>query len=565
MSAPKILITTFGLVALGLAIAAVGTVLWLRYEFARVESDSARLTFSSNMPAIAGVQPDQLTEPCNQQYPHNKAWFGALHVHTTASYDASAFGTITTVDDAYAYARGRPTPLRLRDDPPGYTAPILQISSPLDFMGVTDHAEGLGEKQLCYSPDSTAYGALVCRLFRGELRLPVDETLQPIIRMATLAIFGKDRSARICGEDGALCQRQSQRVWQDNQRGTEAWLDRSSNCEFTTFHAYEYTLAEEASNLHRNIVFKSEVVPPSIISAKEAPKPEQLWQWLDQVCIQGSSGCDALVIPHNSNWSSGRMWFPISAADKPLAEQQRLARLRERLEPLVEIMQVKGDSECRNGIASVLGRPDEFCNFEKLRPASEVIADCGETVGRGGMMLSGCVSRYSFVRYALTAGLAEHQKLGINPFRLGIVAASDNHNGLPAAGQEKGSLGSHGMDRSPRHRLTGNLEVPGDIATGSPVRYNPGGIAGVYARENSRAALFEAMQRRETFGTSGPRIKPRLFAGWTLDENLCQSDQQLELAYRDGVPMGANLPLPRDASPQSPVFMASATRDPRPG
>jgi hypothetical protein len=182
----------------------------------------------------------------------------------------------------------------------------------------------------------------------------------------------------------------------------------------------------------------------------------------------------------------------------------------------------------------------------------------------GGMMLKGCTSRYSFVRYALTAGLAEYEKLGSNPFKFGIIAATDTHNGAPAAGREKGNLGSHGSDRDIQHRLKGKVTVPGDIARGSPVRYNPGGIAGVYARENSREALFAAMQAKETFGTSGPRISPRLFAGWEYEEGMCQQSDWLERAYRRGVPMGGDLLRSENAN-AGPVFIASATRDPRDG
>lgn len=259
------------------------------------------------------------------------------------------------------------------------------------------------------------------------------------------------------------------------------------------------------------------------------------------------------------------MWFPYTNRDIPEAQQREFAALRAKLEPLAEIMQVKGESECRNGIASVMGAADELCNFEKLRPAREIIPDCGEEIGSGGMMLKGCTSRYSYVRYALAAGLSEHEKLGVNPFKLGIIAASDTHIGAPAVGLERGHQGSHGNDRDVQSRLISEVEVPGDIATGSPVRYNPGGIAGVYARENSRPALFAAMQRRETFGTSGPRITPRFFAGWNLNENICQQENYLGDAYRHGIPMGGDITPPTPAATHSPVFVASATRDPRDG
>ena len=554
----------YTLATLLLAALIIGTgLLWLRYEFQRVEHDSLGLSDWDQVTVRTLNNTPTEQAPCRQQYSHNKAWFGDLHVHTAASYDATSFGVTTTVDDAYSFARGTPLSLRRRGDTPDFEAPVLRISSPLDFMAVTDHAEALGETRLCYNADNPAYGSLVCSLYRGDVRLPVGDQLQSLVRLASFAVFGQDRSTRICGADGSLCRDEAITVWRENQRSTENWQDYSTNCEFTALHAYEYTLADEASNLHRNVIFKSSTVPQAALSAKDAPTPEQLWQWLDKTCIAGNDRCDALAIPHNSNWSSGRMWFPYSNRGLPLQEQQELAALRARLEPLAEVLQVKGDSECRNGIDSVIGAPDEFCNFEKLRPASEPIPDCGEDFSSGGMMLKGCVSRYSYVRYALTAGLSEEGKLGINPFKFGIIASTDTHIGAPAPEREKNYLGSHGNDMVLEDRLLSTIKVPGDIATGSPVRYNPGGIAGIYANENSRSALFEAMRRRETFGTSGPRITPRFFAGWNLDTSLCQSSDYLAQAYENGVPMGADLPPSPAGAEQSPVFVASANRDPR--
>lgn len=551
--------------SLGVLIIIGVALFWLRFEFARVQSDSAE-DYAWHQVAVRPLSQEySASEPCAQQYPQKKAWFGALHVHTNASYDATSFGSLVTPDDAYRFARGAPVTLGLRGDPPDYDAPVVRISSPLDFMAVTDHAESLGEVTLCYDPDSEAYDALACKLYRGDVRLPVDDRLQPIMRLASFAIFGTDRSARVCGVDGALCRERSATVWRDNQRSTETWHDRSANCEFTALHGYEYTLAAASNNLHRNVIFKSDTVPQAALSAKDEQQPEQLWEWLEAVCIDGNRNCDALAIPHNSNWSAGSMWLPYSNQALSPDTQRRYARLRARVETLAEIFQVKGDSECRNGIPSVIGAPDEQCNFEKLRPVNEAIPDCGEEAGSGGMLLKSCVSRYSFVRYALTAGLAEKEKLGINPFKLGIVAATDTHNGTPTAGLEKNNPGSHGLDREPDNRLSGQIDVPGDIARGSPVRYNPGGIAGIYAAENSRAALFEAMQARETFGTSGPRIAPRFFAGWNLREDLCEHSDYLSSAYEQGVPMGGDLTADSAVDGKGPTFLASAQQDPRDG
>jgi hypothetical protein len=341
----------YTLATLLLAALIIGTgLLWLRYEFQRVEHDSLGLSDWDQVTVRTLNNTPTEQAPCRQQYSHNKAWFGDLHVHTAASYDATSFGVTTTVDDAYSFARGTPLSLRRRGDTPDFEAPVLRISSPLDFMAVTDHAEALGETRLCYNADNPAYGSLVCGLYRGDVRLPVGDQLQSLVRLASFAVFGQDRSTRICGADGSLCRNEAITVWRENQRSTENWQDYSANCEFTALHAYEYTLADEASNLHRNVIFKSSTVPQAALSAKDAPTPEQLWQWLDKTCVAGNDRCDALAIPHNSNWSSGRMWFPYSNRDLPLQEQQELAALRARLEPLAEVLQVKGDSECRNGI-----------------------------------------------------------------------------------------------------------------------------------------------------------------------------------------------------------------------
>ena len=543
------------------ALVLLSMTLWLRFEFARVQQSADPMSQWQQVAvrSLGTAGADNVT--CEQQFPQRKALFGALHVHTLASYDATSFGSLTTVDQAYRFARGEPVSLGLRTDAADYDPQHITISSPLDFMAVTDHAEKLGEASLCYDETAQAHGTLVCKLYRGDIRLPVEDKMQALIRLVTFAVFGQDRSVRVCGADGSLCRERAVQIWQNNQRSTEAWHDNSGRCEFTTLHAYEYTLAEDASNLHRNVFFRSSTVPQEALSAKDAKTPLALWEWLQEHCIDGHEQCDVLAVPHNSNWSSGRMWHPYSNRDLPVAEQRRQAALQARLEPLAEIMQVKGDSECRNGLPSVLGAPDEYCDFEKLRAPSEQVEDCGEAIGSDGMMLKGCLSRYNYVRYALTAGIKESQRLGINPFKLGIVAASDTHNGAPTAGLEKGHPGSHGTDRKIKHRLLGKVDVPGGIAAGSPVRYSPGGIAGVYAQQNTRAAIFDAMRARETFGTSGPRITPRFFAGWNLPDDLCQAQDYLEQAYRHGVPMGTDLPA-YNGGIQAPVFIASAHRDP---
>ena len=168
------------------------------------------------------------------------------------------------------------------------------------------------------------------------------------------------------------------------------------------------------------------------------------------------------------------MFYPYSLRDEPAAEKQRLARLRSDMEPLVEILQVKGDSECRNGLSRVVGAPDELCDFEKLRDPGESTEDCGDGFGSSGMRLAGCMSRWSYARYGLIEGLREQALLGVNSMKFGIVAASDNHTGTGGAVDESRFPGSTGLDGTPRDRLSDPVEVPGGVARADVVRYTPG-------------------------------------------------------------------------------------------
>ena len=217
------------------------------------------------------------------------------------------------------------------------------------------------------------------------------------------------------------------------------------------------------------------------------------------------------------------------------------------MEPVVEMSQMKGDSECRNGMWNVLGATDEFCDFEKMR-APET-PDCEDGKGEGALANEGCVSRRDFVRYALVEGLGEADRIGVNPYPFGFIAATDIHDGTPGPTEEW------------------RLDLPMGPPTPAPGR-NLGGLAGVWAEENSRESLFEAIRRRETYGTSGPRIPVRFFGGFGYDAELCTADDLVAQGYAGGVPMGGELPdLPEEGA--APTFIVHALRDPgteaRPG
>ncbi len=382
-----------------------------------------------------------------------------------------------------------------------------------------------------------------------------------LARLFSLVLKGDaaPRDESVCGEGGIGCLEAIASPWLEIQKAAERWDDASGDCEFTTFVGYEYSLAKNANNLHRNVIFSNATVPPLPVSAREAHTPQALWHSLAENCLESGTGCDVLAIPHNSNWSAGKMFYSEYPGADGTSEQATLAQLRQDLEPLVEIMQVKGDSECRNGLFEVLGSADELCDFEKLRAPSQPAEDCELGTGVGGMQLSSCISRLSFARYGLIEGLKERQRIGVNPLKFGIIAATDNHNGTGGAVVENAFEGANGLDATPVDRLKGEITIA-NVATSSPVRYNPGGIAGIWAEENSRDALFTAMKRRETFGTSGPRIIPRFFGGWHFPADMCDRVDFAATGYRLGVPMGGDLP----AAPHlkiAPQFALSALRD----
>lgn len=493
-------------------------------------------------------------EPCDDVDPHKRALFGNLHVHTALSSDAYAFDTRLRPDDAYAFAKGET--VKLPPNSAGDGTRPLQIETPLDFAAVTDHAEYLGDAEICLDPDTEGYSSLSCRAYRGDLTLPIGELLKPMLRLVGIIIHGKNRPASICGDDGSDCLQRMLRPWQEIQQAAENHYDRSSDCAFTSFVGYEYSLAKNASNLHRNVIFANASVPPRPISARDAPEPDDLWRWLDESCLSNGDNCDVLAIPHNSNWSNGRMFWPQWSENAG----PEMRQLRKTMEPLVEIFQVKGDSECRNGLAGVAGMRDEWCDFEKLRWADEALESCGDTPGAGGMTLKGCQSPYSFVRYALTQGLKDQARFGINPFEFGIIADSDTHNGTPGAAVESGWEGAHGTDSSDERRLVVEIDVPGGIATGSPVRYNPGGLTGVYAEQNTRQSIFAALKRRETFGTSGPRIKPRLYAAERFAADICDRDT-IGRAEAGASAMGSVI----NGLGTQPQFLLTAQADPESG
>ena len=477
---------------------------------------------------------------CADRDPLRTPHFGDLHVHSVRSFDSYLYDTRATPDEAYRFARGA-TLMAQPLDADGRPTRSVRLERPLDFAAVTDHAEALAESNLCTQPGSPVFETESCRVFRGTLdddpRGRLFRRTKPIASAFT-GVWNEE----ICGPEGVLCLNAGLSVWTEIQ---EAAARANEPCTFSTFVAYEYSASPEISGLHRNVIFRNEIVPERPISTFDERTPLGLWRRLEEECLDAGTGCDVLAIPHNSNKSNGRMFTVEYPGASSVEDQVEQARLRQRLEPLVEIMQNKGDSECRNGMYGIMGAPDELCDFEKVRPATD--EDCRESVGAGGQMNQGCVSRLDFVRYALIEGQREAERIGVNPYKLGIIASTDTHNATPGDVEERTYTGHLGIGSFPLQQRIG--------------RQNPGGLAAIWAEENSREALFQGLRRRETYGTSGPRITARFFGGWDFPADLCADSELVARGYAEGVAMGSDLPR-RPVSAGSPRFIVSALRDP---
>ncbi len=468
-------------------------------------------------------------QPCAVRDPLRQPFFGDLHVHTRYSLDASTQGTRTTPAQAYAFARGKRVGIQPWTDE-DTALRSLQLARPLDFAMVSDHAELIGEVYMCNTPEVEGYNAWQCMLYRNFPR--------GAYYLFNFMSSIKASHLGLCGEDAQLCLDAARQPWSEMREAAETHYDRSSECDFTAFVGYEWTGVQPASggNLHRNVVFRNAQVPELPFSYIDGPAPDKLWDALDAQCLQAAGHCDALVIPHNSNLSAGAMFDGLGADGEPM--QAEYAATRARFEPLVEIMQHKGASECyfKPGVTE-----DELCAFEQL-PEDNIAGYPNPPQPDTG-----------FVREALGEGMALQHRLGVNPYQFGFIASTDTHLGTPGAVQEDDFLGHGGAGVPARKRIPPGLP--------DKLEYNPGGLAVLWAEENSRDALFDAMRRRESYATSGPRIVSRFFAGWDYAEDLCQQTDRIERAYASGVPMGAELAADASDAGDKPRFLLLSQQD----
>jgi len=484
----------------------------------------------------------EVREACRDYDPLRRPYFGDSHVHTSYSHDASTQDTRNTPRDAYRFARGEEIGIQPYGQD-GKAQRRVKLDRPLDWTAITDHAEMLGEVRICSDPEHPEYDSDVCWNKRNA-------------QFALLGFLARSQVGerhKMCGPDGEICHAAARSAWADIQAAAEAAYDRSAACQFTSVIAYEWT-SGIASNLHRNVLFRNHVVPDYALSAMDTVSAFRLFEGLERECLEGLETCDAIVIPHNSNISLDGYMFKttrltsLETGDGPVDREE--ARLRNRFERVIEIMQHKGDSECLLGAETT----DEACGFEKL-PYDAMSGAIGAPRTPP--------KRSAMVREGLKKGLLLEQRLGTNPLKFGIIASTDTHLGTPGLVSEEGYVGHGGASRVMQPAVPQGLP--------DAIEFNPGGLAVVWAEENARDSIFEALSRREVYGTSGTRPEVRFFGGWDYPEDLCEGRNVAEQGYALGVPMGGDLPArpPLVDVLSAPTFVVSALKDPgterRPG
>ncbi len=483
---------------------------------------------------------------CNHHEPLRQPLFGDLHVHTAYSFDAYISSVRRDPWDAYRFAKGEE--IRI-PGPGGAESGTAKLARPLDFVAVTDHAEYLGQLSVCtQDAGRLGYWWPHCVMSRSDNLWVQLYAAEWWTGLAGQKLDAAEPSFACTLSD---CTAAGDDAWRRIQQAAEDHYDRSADCSFTTFVGYEYTDSPDRQNMHRNVIFRNEAVTEMPISTYETGRYNfpSLWAGLREQCIEADSGCDVLSIPHNSNLSGGLM-FRTPESD---------VELRDRLdfEPVVELVQHKGASECRFDrlLGMGLDTEDELCDFEQV-PADN-LAMLGTVNGvvrteRARPVGLEDYARRNMVRNVLKDGLAIAQQSGVNPFVMGFIGSTDTHTATPGASEEYDYSGHLGR------RDAGYRNVQDHFFS------NPGGLAVVWAEENSRDAIFAAMKRRETYATSGTRPTVRLFAASELPDDLCESSDAVATGYELGVPMGGEL-----HGEQSLNLFVSAQKDPgaadRPG
>ena len=489
------------------------------------------ITPTLDSPADAFPDRRSFSPYAGRNFPTRVFW-GETHLHTGMSMDAGAFGATLKPVDAYRFARG--------EEVTSSTGQQVKLGRPLDFLVVADHSDNMGffprlaagEPSMLADPTGRRWYDMVQEGGQSGVAAAVE-----IVQAITSNSF-PEALAALPGSDAYAS------AWDETIEAAEAYNEPGR---FTAFIGYEWTSTDGGYNLHRVVVYRdgrtraSVMEPYTTLSPFGTPDPVDLWNWMGT--YEDRTGGRLLAIAHNGNLSNGFM-FPMVETMTGRPVDRTYAEQRIKWEPLYEATQIKGDGETH----PFLSPNDEFANYETWDQGNLDLTDLKEDE----------MLEREYARSALQLGLQLEQTLGVNPYKFGLVGATDAHTGL-AAVEEDNFFGKHSGTEPSAERVNhpmakiGDAEYPGWSTAAS-------GYQGIWATENTRAALFDAMMRKETYATTGPRMVVRFFGGWDFVEADALNRLPANVGYTKGVPMGADMP-PAPSGGLAPTFLVAALRD----
>ena len=487
-------------------------------------------TLSREKAEAAHKRPPAYSPYVDRDFP-TRPFFGDTHLHTSFSMDAGAFGARVGPRDAYRFARG--------EQVTSSTGQPVKLSRPLDFLVITDHSDNMG-----FFPD----------LFAGKPEVLADPTGRKWYDMIQSGKGAEAAMEIIVAFSHATFPkalmylpgtRAYRGAWEETIAAAEAFNEPGR---FTAFIGYEWTSNTGGNNLHRNVVFRdngdkaTQVEPFTVYPPYGSDNPVDLWKWME--AYEKKTGGSVLAIAHNGNLSSGLMFPVVEAFGKKL--DREYVQTRAKWERLYEATQTKGTGESH----PYLSPNDEFADFE--------IWDKGNL--DGSVVKKKEMLEFEYARAAYKNGLLLEQQLGVNPYKFGLISGSDSHNALTAMEEDNFFGKTAPQEPSPRRMTTAFFDNPKTGVKVMDWEVSASGWGAVWAKENTRASIWDAMQRKETYSTTGPRMIVRFFGGWDFEAKDAHNRLPARIGYSKGVAMGGDLA----AAPQgkSPSFLIAALKDP---
>ena len=460
-----------------------------------------------------------------------RVYWGDTHLHTSYSFDVYLFGTpAATPDTAYRFARGLPVVSPT-------TQTRWQLSRPLDFLVVADHAEVLGAMPKLFAGDPTFADTVAGKLLLRVGGSRSEKELQAVYDLLASAGSGVPNAHGLTPKQAYVDLHGGEKrrsTWNELIDAAERYNEPGA---FTALIGWEWSSQPGGGNIHR-VVFTpqgGEVARQFLpFSALESQDPEALWRWLGEV--SGRTGAQFLAIPHNANLSDGRM-FPLTRANGQPVDAD-YARTRAQWEPVLEVTQIKGDSETH----PMLSPNDEFANYETYNFVMTVERKMPDPTAA------------DYARAGLRRGLALDAQLGANPYKFGLIGSSDSHTGMSAV-EESGFAGKSYHDAFP-----GTRAGPSGLGAAKGWDMGAAGFVAAWASENTRQGIFDAFQRKEVYASTGPRITLRFFGGFDFGQADLRAKDLAAVGYRKGVPMGGDIRA--GAGRKAPTFLVAAMKDP---